>query len=97
MTGGCLRGGCRLNVMALVDSSGIRRGAAGTRAMQLADYGLQAGRPCTELKRLFEHATTFGSLIQVPEGIVATKLSALKQLSEVSQPGSVSCRMRSSS
>ena len=35
----------------------------------------------TELKRLFEHATTFGSLIQVPEGL-AEKLPALKQLSE---------------
>ncbi|MBT6200341.1 MAG: BREX-1 system adenine-specific DNA-methyltransferase PglX, partial [Bacteroidetes Order II. Incertae sedis bacterium] len=34
-----------------------------------------------ELKRLFEHATTFGSLIQVPEGL-AQKLPALKQLSE---------------
>ena len=35
-----------------------------------------------ELKRLFEHATTFGSLIQVPEGLAA-KLRSLKQLSEV--------------
>ena len=34
-----------------------------------------------ELVRLFEHATTFGSLIQVPEGLAA-KLPALKQLSE---------------
>ena len=33
-----------------------------------------------ELIRLFEHATTFGSLIQVPG--VAEKLPALKQLSE---------------
>ncbi len=35
----------------------------------------------TELKRLFEHATTFGSLIQVPEEL-AERLPALKQLSE---------------
>ena len=35
-----------------------------------------------ELKRLFEHATTFGSLIQVPKTLAA-KLPALKQLSEV--------------
>ena len=48
--------------------------------MKLADYGLQPG-DLTELKRLFEHATTFGSLIQVPEGLAA-KLPALKQLSE---------------
>ena len=48
--------------------------------MRLADYGLRLG-DLTELKRLFEHATTFGSLIQVPEGL-AEKLPALKQLSE---------------
>ena len=48
--------------------------------MELSDYGLQPG-DLTELKRLFEHATTFGSLIQVPEGL-AEKLPALKQLSE---------------
>ena len=34
-----------------------------------------------ELKRLFEHATTFGSLIQVPDEL-AEKLPALKRLSE---------------
>ncbi|MDC0362814.1 BREX-1 system adenine-specific DNA-methyltransferase PglX, partial [Halioglobus sp.] len=45
-----------------------------------SDYGLKPG-DLTELKRLFEHATTFGSLIQVPEGL-AGKLPALKQLSE---------------
>lgn len=36
-----------------------------------------------QLKRLFEHATTFGSLIQVPEEL-AEKLPALKLLSEAS-------------
>ena len=49
--------------------------------MLWGDYGLKPG-DLTELKRLFEHATTFGSLIQVPEGMAA-KLPALKQLSEV--------------
>jgi hypothetical protein len=48
--------------------------------VELSDYGLKPG-DLTELKRLFEHATTFGSLIQVPEGL-AQKLPALKQLSE---------------
>ena len=71
--------GVKLNVMALVDSAGFdaERLAQG---VELADYGLQPG-DLTELKRLFEHATTFGSLIQVPEGLAA-KLPALKQLSE---------------
>ena len=71
--------GVKLNVMALVDSAGFdaERLAQGVK---LADYGLQPG-DLTELKRLFEHATTFGSLIQVPEGLAA-KLPALKQLSE---------------
>ena len=71
--------GVKLNVMALVDSTGFdaERLAQGVK---LADYGLQP-RDLTELKRLFEHATTFGSLIQVPEGL-AEKLPALKQLSE---------------
>ncbi len=71
--------GVKLNVMALVDSTGFdaERLAQG---MKLSDYGLQP-RDLTELKRLFEHATTFGSLIQVPEGLAA-KLLALKQLGE---------------
>ena len=70
----------KLNVMALVDSTGFdaERLAQGVK---LADYGLQLG-DLTELKRLFEHATTFGSLIQMPEGLVA-KLPALKRLSEM--------------
>jgi type II restriction/modification system DNA methylase subunit YeeA len=69
----------KLNVMALVDSAGFdaERLAQGVK---LSDYGLQPS-DLTELKRLFEHATTFGSLIQVPEDL-ATKLPALKQLSE---------------
>ena len=72
--------GVTLNVMAFVDSAGFdaERLAQGVK---LADYGLQLG-DLTELKRLFEHATTFGSLIQIPETLAA-KLPALKQLSEI--------------
>ena len=71
--------GVQLNMMSLVDSTGFdaERLAQG---VNLADYGLQRG-DLTELKRVFEHATTFGSLIQVPEGMAA-KLPALKKLSE---------------
>ncbi|MFC2077836.1 BREX-1 system adenine-specific DNA-methyltransferase PglX [Candidatus Bipolaricaulota bacterium] len=73
--------GIKLNVMALQDSTGfdVERLAQGVK---LADYGLQPG-DLTELRRLFEHATTFGSLIQVPEEL-AEKLPALKQLSQAS-------------
>ena len=69
----------KLNVMALADSTGfdVERLAQGVK---LSDYGLQLG-DLKELKRLFEHATTFGSLIQVPKGLVA-KLPTLKRLSE---------------
>ena len=71
--------GVKLNVMALQDSTGFdAEGLA--KGVELSDYGLKAG-DLTELKQLFEHATTFGSLIQVPEEL-AKKLPALKQLSE---------------
>ena len=71
--------GVKLNVMAFVNSVGLdaERLAQG---MKLADYGLRLDH-LTEQKRLFEHATTFGSLIQVPVTLVS-KLSALKRLSE---------------
>jgi type II restriction/modification system DNA methylase subunit YeeA len=76
--------GVKLNVMALVDSAGFdAEGLA--QGVKLADYGLRA-EDLTELKRLFEHATTFGSLIQVPEEL-AVKLPALKKLSEATSPG----------
>ena len=77
---GLFERGVKLNVMALVDSTAFdaERLAQGVK---LADYGLQLG-DLTELKRLFEHATTFGSLIQVPEELAA-KLPALKRLSEM--------------
>ena len=72
--------GVKLNVMALVDSKGFNAERL-AHGVKLSDYGL-AVSDLTELKRLFEHAATFGSLIQVPEGLAA-KLPALKQLSEV--------------
>jgi type II restriction/modification system DNA methylase subunit YeeA len=71
--------GVKLNVMALVDSAGFdAEGLA--KGVELSDYGLKPG-DLTEMKRLFEHATTFGSLIRVPEGLAA-KLPRLKQLSQ---------------
>ncbi|RLJ22004.1 BREX-1 system adenine-specific DNA-methyltransferase PglX [bacterium endosymbiont of Escarpia laminata] len=73
--------GVKLNVMALVDSAGFDAEGLAKGAV-LPDYGLKPG-DLTELKQLFEHATTFGSLIQVPEGLAA-KLPALKQLSKAS-------------
>ena len=69
----------KLNVMALVDTAGFDAERLAQR-VKLANYGLQLG-DITELKRLFEHATTFGSLIQVPESLVA-KLPTLKRLSD---------------
>ncbi|MBJ2272569.1 BREX-1 system adenine-specific DNA-methyltransferase PglX [Pseudomonas shahriarae] len=69
----------KLNVMALVGSAGFNAEGLAS-GVELADYGLKPG-DLTELKQLFEHATTFGSLIQVPEGL-AKKLLGLKQLSE---------------
>jgi len=71
--------GVKLNVMALQDSIGFDAERL-AKSVELADYGLRPN-DFTELKRLFEHATTFGSLIQVPEGL-AEKLPVLKQLSE---------------
>ena len=53
--------------MALVDSAGFDVERLGQR-VKLADYGLKPS-DLMELKRLFEHATTFGSLIQVPEAL----------------------------
>ena len=69
----------KLNVMTLVDSTEFNAERL-AQGMKLADYGLKLG-DLTELMRLFVHATTFGSLIQVPEELVA-KLPALKRLSE---------------
>ena len=71
--------GVKLNVMALVDSKEFDTERL-ARGVKLSGYGLAAS-DLTEMKQLYEHATTFGSLIQVPEGLAA-KLPALKQLSE---------------
>ena len=71
--------GVKLNVMALVDSTGFDAERLAQR-VKLVDYGL-VDSDLTELKQLFEHASTFGSLIQVPDGLSA-ELPALKQLSE---------------
>ena len=72
--------GIQLNVMALVNSD--RLDAEGlANAINLADHGLKLA-DLVELKKLFEHATTFGSLIQVPDDL-AEKLPALRRLSEL--------------
>lgn len=71
--------GVKLNVMALVDSTDFDADAL-AQSIDLASYGLKA-EDLKLLKKLFEHATTFGSLIQVPGGL-ATKLLAMKQLRE---------------
>ena len=70
--------GVKLNVTTLVDSAGFDAEGL-VNGVDLGEYGLKPG-DLTELKRLFEYATTFGSLIQVPEEL-AEKLPALKQLS----------------
>lgn len=75
--------GVKLNVMVLVDSAELDvEGLA--NGLELAEYGLTLA-DLTDLKRLFEHAATFGSLIQVPD-VLVKKLAALKQLSEASSP-----------
>ena len=55
------------------------------RGVKLADYGLHLS-DLTELKRLFEHATTFGSLIQIPEKLAATAPGA-EAVERVDKPG----------
>lgn len=71
--------GVRLNVLALVDSAGIEAERL-AQGVKLGDFGLSLG-DLTELKVLFKHATTFGSLIDVPAGLAA-KLPELQRLSE---------------
>ena len=77
-----LERGVKLNVMAMVDSTDFDAEGL-SQNLKLADYDLKPGH-LTELKQLFEHATTFGSLIQVPSAL-AEKLPALKQLSETAK------------
>ncbi len=70
--------GVKLNVMALVDSAGFDAEGL-TKGVELSEYGLKP-EDLTELKRLFEHGSTFGSLVQVPKRLEVC-LPALKQLS----------------
>ena len=71
--------GVKLNVMAMVDSTSLDVDTL-VHGIELSQHGLSE-EDLTALKDLFEHATTFGSLIQAPQNL-AEKLSALKQLSE---------------
>ncbi|WP_313473824.1 BREX-1 system adenine-specific DNA-methyltransferase PglX [Psychrobacter sp.] len=71
--------GVKLNVMAMVDSTSLDVDTL-VHGIELSQHDLNV-EDLTALKDLFEHATTFGSLIQVPQNL-AEKLPALKQLSE---------------
>ena len=75
--------GVKLNVMAMVDSTSLDVNTL-EHGIDLSQYGLNE-KVLTALKQLFEYATTFGSLIQVPQ-LLAEKLPALKQLSETYNP-----------
>lgn len=75
--------GVKLNVMAMVDSTGLDVDTL-VHGIDLSQLGLIESlttEDLTALKDLFQHATTFGSLIQVPQ-LLTEKLPALKQLSE---------------
>ena len=76
--------GIKLNVMAMVNSGGLDVEAL-ANAVNLADHGLKLA-DLAELIQLFEHATTFGSLIQIPNRIAA-KLPALSKLCEATYEG----------
>jgi len=65
--------GVKLNVMALVNSTEIRGEELGVRD--------EVAAAVEELVALFEHATTFGSLIQVPESLAA-QLPEMQELCE---------------
>ncbi|MBT3224238.1 MAG: BREX-1 system adenine-specific DNA-methyltransferase PglX, partial [Proteobacteria bacterium] len=77
---GLFERGVKVNVMALLDSDqlSVKRISGGLR---LAEHGVDEG-DLTEIKALFAHATTFGSLIQVPSAVVGT-LPKLKALASV--------------
>jgi type II restriction/modification system DNA methylase subunit YeeA len=75
--------GVQLNVMAMVDSTSLDVDTL-AHGIDLSQLGLReslTAEDLTAFKDLFEHATTFGSLIQVSKNL-AKKLPALKQLSE---------------
>lgn len=71
--------GVKLNIMAMVDSTSLDVDTL-VHGLDLSQHDLNA-EDLTALKDLFEHATTFGSLIQVPQTL-AEKLPALKHISE---------------
>ena len=71
--------GVKLNVMAIVDSTGLEVDTL-VHGIELSQVGLNA-EDLSALKDLFEYATTFGSLIQVPQ-LLAEKIPALKRLCE---------------
>lgn len=73
MIGGCWSGGVALNVMAFEEMV----------SEEVKKLGSEEGiaEAVDELVELFRHARTFGSLIQVPEGLAA-KLPALRRLRE---------------
>ena len=71
----------KLNVLPMVNSTSFDADPL-VQDMTLSDFGLRP-RDLTELVQIFAQATTFGSLIQVPEGLAA-KLAALKKLSYTS-------------
>mgnify|MGYP001345598960 CR=1 FL=1 len=69
--------GITLNVMALQDSRELDIDSLNL-VLPLASFGL-TDSDLAELNQLFEYATTFGSLIQVPKAL-AEKLPAIKEL-----------------
>jgi type II restriction/modification system DNA methylase subunit YeeA len=71
--------GVKLNVIAMVDSTSLDVDTI-NHGIDLAKYDLQA-EDIIGLKDIFENATAFGSLIQVPEQL-AEKVAALQQLSD---------------
>ena len=70
-------GRAKLNVMTLQDSRELDIESLNL-VLPLANFGLEAS-DLAELNQLFEHASTFGSLIQVPKEL-AEKLPAMKEL-----------------
>lgn len=71
--------GIKLNVMALANIEDFDADSL-ANTVNLSEYGLKLA-DLTELKRLFDDATTFGSLIQVPDRL-AEKLPAMRLLNE---------------
>ncbi|QNI68448.1 Putative Type IIC bifunctional restriction-modification protein with endonuclease and N6-adenine DNA methyltransferase activity [Synechococcus sp. BMK-MC-1] len=72
----------KLNIMALQNSTNFNPEEI-AQHVNLSDYGLQLN-VLTKLKKLFEHAKTFGSLIQLPDALME-KIPALKQLQKTAR------------